>query len=279
MSVNSFKQMSRNDVIKRRDDGMYIRLEDLHIEEGFNVRIDDEYTRAGDEALFAHMSEGGYVPRIEVVPRDEGGVWVREGHRRTRCYQRMASEGVQEIEWIPIQPFKGDQLDQIAHIVKSNDQLKLRFFEEAEVVKRLHAFNLTPDQIAAKIGRSRPHVDKLMLLAYADHAIKQLASSDTVSLDVIADTIRKEGGKAADSLQAAVKKLEGNGKKKVTRSQLQPPFKAKQGRRLAEIISSTEIIRKDDKISIEIPGDLESEIRELIDAYLGVTNDESGNLS
>jgi len=37
--------------------------------------------------------------RLEVVPRDEGGVWIVEGHRRHRCYVRCRNAG-KPVEYI-----------------------------------------------------------------------------------------------------------------------------------------------------------------------------------
>ena len=78
--ANSFKQMcKKGGPISRRDSGMFISLDDIHIQDGFNKRIDDERTRQADEELFQFLLSGGTVPPLEVRPRDEGGVWVVEG--------------------------------------------------------------------------------------------------------------------------------------------------------------------------------------------------------
>lgn len=84
--ANSFKQMTKAGVIKRTDTGMFIALSDIHVREGFNKREDDERTRQADDDLFSYLMNGGSVPPLEVIARDEGGVWVVEGHRRRRCY-------------------------------------------------------------------------------------------------------------------------------------------------------------------------------------------------
>ena len=91
--ANSFKQMTKAGVIKRTDTGMFIALSDIHVREGFNKREDDERTRQADDVLFMYLMTGGTVPPLEVIARDEGGVWVVEGHRRLRAYARCANEG------------------------------------------------------------------------------------------------------------------------------------------------------------------------------------------
>ena len=40
--------------------------------EGFNKREDDERTRQADDDLFNFLMNGGSVPPLEVIARDEG---------------------------------------------------------------------------------------------------------------------------------------------------------------------------------------------------------------
>lgn len=90
MAANSFKQMTQGGIIKRTDTGMFIGLNDIHVRDGFNKRQDDdERTRLADDDLFNYLMNGGSVAPLEVIARDEGGVWVVEGHRRRRCYPQL----------------------------------------------------------------------------------------------------------------------------------------------------------------------------------------------
>jgi hypothetical protein len=148
--VNSFKQMKNNGTLKRTDSGMFIRLNDIHVQDGFNKRADDERTQAADDDLFNHLSHGKPVPPLEVRPRDEGGVWIVEGHRRHRAYSRCRDTG-KPIEWIAILPFTGSDVERIAQIMNSNSQLALTPYEQSQVVKELAGFNLSPDEIAVLV--------------------------------------------------------------------------------------------------------------------------------
>jgi len=60
--ANSFKKMTTSGVIKRLHSGMFIRLDDIHIKEGFNKRKNDERTRQADDELFEFLAAGGRVP-------------------------------------------------------------------------------------------------------------------------------------------------------------------------------------------------------------------------
>ncbi len=127
MAANSFKQMSRDGTIKRTDTGMFISLEHIHVREGFNKREDDERTHQADDDLFNYLMNGGTVPPLEVIARDEGGVWVVEGHRRSRCYARCAEAG-KPVDRIHIMPFNGNDVQRLARIMTSNNQLPLTHF-------------------------------------------------------------------------------------------------------------------------------------------------------
>ena len=91
--ANSFKQMKNNGTLKRTDSGMFIKLDDIHVREGFNKRVDDERTQSADDDLFNHLSSGKPVPPLEVRPRDEGGVWIVEDTAGTaRIYAAVMRE-------------------------------------------------------------------------------------------------------------------------------------------------------------------------------------------
>ncbi|HAT3797053.1 TPA: chromosome partitioning protein ParB, partial [Serratia marcescens] len=87
--ANSFNKMIDEKVIKRGKTSMLIRLDDIHIKEDFNRRVDNERYREANERLYLYMLTGGKIPNLEVIPRDEGGVWVVEGHRRTLTFHRL----------------------------------------------------------------------------------------------------------------------------------------------------------------------------------------------
>lgn len=220
--ANSYKSMIKDKTIKRTDTGMFIRLEDIHIKPGFNKRLDDERTRAGNDELFQFLAGGGTVPPIEVTPRDEGGVWVVEGHRRHGAYTRCKEAG-KPVEWIAVVPFAGNDVDRVARIMTSNNQLALTQFEQAMVVKELAGFNLKADEIAKLINKTRQHVDSLLILANANHDVQQLVKAGTVAVDVAVDMVRKHGEGAGETLKVEVEKAASMGKAKVTKSLVKGP--------------------------------------------------------
>ena len=139
--ANSFKQMTKSGLIKRTDTGMFISLEDIHVREGFNIREDDERTRLANDDLFDYLMNGGVVPPIEVVPRDEGGVYIVEGHRRHLAYQRCRDAG-KPVNRIHIMPFYGNDLKQKARIFTSASQLSLSPIDQINGIRDFAPFNL-----------------------------------------------------------------------------------------------------------------------------------------
>ncbi len=67
-----------------------------------------------------------------------------------------------------------NDVERIARIMNSNTQLPLSPYEQSLVVKELAGFNLSPDEIAALVGKSRATVDKLLAFSQANHDVRRL---------------------------------------------------------------------------------------------------------
>ncbi|SSW82734.1 ParB/RepB/Spo0J family partition protein [Klebsiella pneumoniae] len=265
--ANSFKQMTKAGVIKRTDTGMFIALSDIHVREGFNKREDDERTRQADDDLFNYLMNGGSVPPLEVIARDEGGVWVVEGHRRRRCYARCAEAG-KPVDRIHIMPFNGNDVQRLARIMTSNNQLPLSDMEQAAVIQELHnAFNQTTSEIAKLVNKSVPTVEKLLLLSTANHDVQKEVKSGSVSVDVAVDRVKEFGEKAGEVLQKDKASAAAKGKKKVTRNVIAPEISVKKARRLVELISLAGI---SDTGVISLEGMAHAEASQIIDEHTAI---------
>lgn len=273
--ANSFKQMSRDGTIKRTDTGMFISLEHIHVREGFNKREDDERTRQADDDLFNYLMNGGTVPPLEVIARDEGGVWVVEGHRRRRCYARCAEAG-KPVDRIHIMPFNGNDVQRLARIMTSNNQLPLSDIEQAAVIQELHnAFNQTTSEIAKLVNKSLPTVEKLLLLSTANHDVQNEVKSGAVSVDVAVDRV-KEFGERPVRFSRRIKLLLLPKARKVTRSVIAPEISIKKARRLVELISLTGI---SDTGVIALEGLVHAEVVEIIDEHKAIAAQRHGETS
>lgn len=231
--ANSFKAMRVSGVIKRTDTGMFIRYEDIHVKEGFNKRVDTDKSKEENQSLFNFLMQGGQVPALEVIARDDGGVEIVEGHRRHVQYGKCIEAG-KPIEWISITPFKGNDIERIARIMNSNSQLKLNTYEESLVVKELAGFNLTPVEIAKLVNVSRSKVDQLLAFNQANHDVQVMVRDGEVAMHVAVDKVKKLGDAAGEELKKDVEKAKASGKKRVTTSTVQ--FSAVKARRLCELL-------------------------------------------
>jgi ParB family chromosome partitioning protein len=264
--ANSFKQMAKDGTIKRPDGRMTMNLDDIHVQEGFNKRVENEHTQAEDEKLFQHLMKGKPVPPLEVRVRDEGGVWVVEGHRRRRAYSRCRDAG-KPVERIQIIPFTGNDVERIARIMNSNTQLPLSPYEQSLVVKELAGFNLSPDEITALVGKSRATVDKLLAFSQANHDVQTLVREGSVAVDAAVDRVKEHGEAAGKVLAGDVEKATKAGKKKVTKSFIAPLFSATRARRLCELLyDASPMLREEGDVLLLMPGTRE-EINKILNEY------------
>lgn len=217
MSAPSFKQLIKDGTAKRAD-AMKFRIEDIHEEPGFNLRDEGEDLEASIDALAEHIRSGGLVPPLEVRTREGGGVFVVDGHRRRRAYLKVRDEIVDANNelWLAVVPFAGNDADRIARVITSAEGRALSPLEIGRGYKRLVALNWTPEQIAAKVGKTRQHVDQVLILANANSDVQGLVARGDVSATSAIDAVRKHGDKAGDVLGGAVDKAKAAGKSKAT---------------------------------------------------------------
>ena len=221
MSNNTFKQMIKGGVIKRAD-AMRIRIEDIREEEGFNLRAEGDELDASIEALAEHIANGGQIPPLEVRPCDDGGVWVVDGHRRRRALILADQRGAPlrnpddgEL-WVHVVPFTGNDAERVARIMTSAEGRPLSPLETAQGYKRLAAFGWSSTQIAKAVGKTRQHVEHLLVLANADTAVQDAVRDGKASAATAVQLVQQHGDQAAEVLQEEVKRAEKLGKGKVT---------------------------------------------------------------
>jgi ParB family chromosome partitioning protein len=220
--------------------------------------------QAEEDSLLSFIVNGGQVPALEVTARDDGGVYIVEGHRRHRAYSRAIAAG-NPIEWISIVPFKGNDVEATARILNSNSQLKLTTYEQSLVVKKLSAFNLSPVEIAKLVNMSRSKVDQLLAFTQANHEVQALVRDGDVALHVAVDKVKKHGESAAQELKKDVEKAHAAGKKRVTSST--SLFSATKSRRLVELLVDAEEFTHGDGMALSIVNAAWEEIDRILAEY------------
>ena len=79
--------------------------------------------------------------------------------------------------------------------MNSNSQLALTPYEQSQVVKELAGFNLSPDEIAGLVGKSRATVDKLLALTQANHDVQTLVKDGAVAVDAAVERVKSMASK------------------------------------------------------------------------------------
>jgi ParB family transcriptional regulator, chromosome partitioning protein len=173
-AAKSFKQMIRDGEIKRAD-AMKVMLSDIHEEPGFNLRREGEDLQESIDALCEFILDGGQLPPLEVRPRAEGGVFLVDGHRRSRALRQAVDMGYPAADedgnlWVSVVAFTGNDADRVARVITSQEGRKLEPLELADGYKRLASFGWDAERIAKKVGKTRQHVDQMLVLGYRRRA-------------------------------------------------------------------------------------------------------------
>lgn len=231
--TRSIRQMIKDGEV-RRADAIKVRLEDLHEEPGFNLRTEGDALEASIDALAEFIADGGVIPALEIRPRDAGGVWVVDGHRRRRALIKLDQAGrlprlpskedpaVLEF-WVDVRMFEGSDADRVARIISSQENEKLSPLELAEGYKRLKSFGWTVDQIAKKVGRTRQHVEQVVTVGNANTDVQNLVAAGQVSATTAAQVVRAHGDDAGKVLDAELQKAQAKGKTKITAGTMRGP--------------------------------------------------------
>lgn len=231
--ATSFKQMIKSGEVKRAD-AMKVQLEDLHEEPGFNLRIEGEALETSIDLLAEYIAGGGQIPPLEVRPRAEGGVWVVDGHRRRRALWKLDAAGRLPRTpnkddprcpqaWVSVIAFEGSDADRVARIISSQENEKLSPLELAEGYKRLRAFGWSVEQITRKVGKTRQHVEQVLMVGNANTDVQSLVASGQVSATTAAQVVREHGDAAGKVLGQELEKAQARGKAKVTAGTIKGP--------------------------------------------------------
>lgn len=265
--TNSIRKMLGSKVAVRAH-AVQILYDSIHVEPGFNLREPSPALEKSIEALADHIAAGGKYPPLEVRIRDEGGVWIVDGHRRHAAIGRVLARGVDlrhpqdgEVR-IHVVIFEGNDADRAARIITSAAGEPLTPLEVAEGYKRLRAFGWTPAQIAAKVGKSPEHVLQVLALGDANSDVRKMVNAGAVSATHAAKTARKHGEQAGAVLGQQLESAVAQGKTRVTAATVAGPKTRatelrKDSQRLDFLIERFAIVRYGGKsdLFLQTPGE------------------------
>lgn len=226
--TNSIRKMLESKEAKRAD-AVRVRYESIYIEPGFNLRRPGPKLEQSIERLAEFIATGGRIPPLEVRMRDEGGVWIVDGHRRYAAIGRALARGIplrseKDGEcWVDIVLFEGNNIDRNERVLTSAENEPLEAIETAEGYKRFRAWGLTTAQIAARARKSTEHVLQILALGDADSPVQTMVSEGAVSATVAAKVARENGSKAAAILGEKLEEVKAKGKTRITPADMAKP--------------------------------------------------------
>ena len=190
----------------------------LKIKPGLNAR---DFTLpeniAHVEWLCASITEEGVKKPLEVF-KEGDDVFVADGESRYRAVMMAIENGV-DIQTIPCIPeLRGtNDADRVLNQIVSNSGKRLTPLEEGKNIKRAIGFGMTVEQIAAKLGKSRTHVNRLLDFMEAPSDVHTLVKEGSVSASLAAEVVSGEGVSAAEVIKAAVERAKASGRSKATK--------------------------------------------------------------
>lgn len=171
---NNFRTLS-----KSRKDMYLIALEDITIQEGFNVRED-----FGDiDELALSLAENGQLQPLTIGADKNGGPVVIDGHRRMMAFKIAQEKYGAEIKsaWcIPEQKGANEETRIVDLFVRNNGK-PLTIIEQASVIKRLTDYNWTMSDIAKKIGKTRAYINDVLGLSSAPKEVRDVVREGLIS--------------------------------------------------------------------------------------------------
>lgn len=165
-------------------------------EKGFNLREENPEVEEHINRLAAVMEQGAFIPPIDVIVVD-GKVICRDGHCRTKAARKVKKKNPEFL--LECRQLRGNDADALLHMLGTGSgQRPLTPLEQGRGYLRLLKFGMNPQQIADKLGVSRPTVDNGIALAEAPADVQKLI----VDGDVSATTARKVVKQGAEAVKA-----------------------------------------------------------------------------
>lgn len=185
---------------------------EIEVEPGFNARpIDPEHVASMKESARAGMGFPPLVVRVQ-----DGRIILIDGHHRLQACLELIAEGT-EYKRIDVMQFRGNDAERIALMLTSAQGKPLLPLQAGFQYKKLVALGWSVAEVAAKVGKTRQHVDDMIRLANANTDVHEAVSSGKASANTALAAVRKHGDKAGKVLKDAHSK---SGGKKVTKKTL-----------------------------------------------------------
>lgn len=171
----------------KKTDLMLIDPRNIIVDESFNVRED-----YGDiDGLAKSIVEVGLIePIIVAKQRGTDQYLLTDGFRRMRAILKAIENGNQ-IPYVKAIIASGNMEDRIfAMIITGTGKKPLNNLEEGEAYKRLKAYGYEVKDIAAKVGKSLPHIYNMLKLADVPQKVKKYILDGDISGNTVVSLLK-----------------------------------------------------------------------------------------
>jgi ParB family transcriptional regulator, chromosome partitioning protein len=181
----------------KKTDLLMIDPRNIIVEEGFNVRTD-----MGDiDGLSESIVEVGQLEPITVCKQRGTDKYIlTDGHRRMAAINRAIEQG-KNIPYVRAIVSTGNIEDRLfAMVITGIGKKALNSLEEGEAYKRLKAYGYEVKDIAAKVGKSLPHIYNMLKLADVPQQVKKYVTDGSISGNTVVGLL-KDAKTAEDLLR------------------------------------------------------------------------------
>lgn len=183
----------------KKTDLMLIDPRNIVIEDEFNVRSD--YGNI-DELAKSIVEVGQLEPIMVAKQRGTDQYILTDGHRRMKAILKAIENG-NSIQYVKAIVTSGNMEDRIfAMVITGIGKKPLNNLEEGEAYKRLKAYGYEVKDIAAKVGKSLPHIYNMLKLADVPQQVKKHIIKGDISGNTVVSLLKDV--KTADDLLKAV---------------------------------------------------------------------------
>lgn len=212
----------------KRGDAIRVRLDAIHVVDGFNVRAADDELREHIASIVGALASGFPIPPIEVFVEPESGrIELVDGHCRVQGYREFARAYPEKFDgYVDAMKFDGSAAQRKARIATSNSQLKLKGPELGRLYVSLRdEHGMSRQEIASEVGKSLAHVDQMIKLV-SNPEVAAAVERNEISATEAVHLVRDHGDKAGEELERRKEVAREQGKDRVTAKAAAPKPKA-----------------------------------------------------
>lgn len=231
----------------RRTDVFHLDPRLIHVEEGFNARLDQDH----NDILESIRVKGVKMPLHTFTKNDT--IYVKDGHRRLAAVMQLINEG-ENIRSVPcVHAPKSETVEERTFdLLTCNSGKPLSKLEQGHVFIRLVNFGYKQAEIAHEVGKSVAHVNQAIALAKSPKKVQELILTGKVGESLVLEVLQKteDGDEAYNILMKSLEEASQNGgtRREVVRaaqSQIGKVSLPKQMKALSEWIEENSMVFKD----------------------------------